>query len=69
MRTQTIVTSSSFIQTIWKVWVRHSGGRHSGIRSPIRCLPVVIQGHRAAWMTKSMLLNYATDYQKSEALI
>jgi len=24
--------------------------------------------HRATWMTKSMLLNYATDYQKSEAL-
>ena len=37
--------------------------------SPIKCLPVVIQGHRATWMTKSMLQNYATDYQKSEALI
>jgi len=37
--------------------------------SPIKCLPVVIQGHQATWMTKSMLLNYATDYLKSEALI
>jgi len=62
-----------------KTVVRHSGGppysggRHSWVPRfrgpPIRCLPVVIQGHRATWMTKSMLLNYATDYQKSEALI
>ena len=60
------------------VWVRHFGGppfrgppfMGAAIPgSPIKCLPVVILGHRATWMTKSMLLNYATDYQKSEALI
>ena len=57
---------------------RHSGGPPfrgppflgAAIQGPpTRCLLVVIQGHRATWMTKSMLQNYATDYQKSEALI
>ena len=48
--------------------VRPSGGRHSWVPR-FRGPPVVIQGHRATWMTKSMLLNYAMDYQKSEALI
>ena len=66
----TLFTFAFWLYKLCTVTARHSGsppfrGRHSGIRSPIRCLPVVIQGHRATWMTKSMLLNYATDYQKS----
>ena len=43
--------------------------RGSAIPGSVRQSDVVIQGHRATWMTKSMLLNYATDYQKSEAPI